>query len=487
MMKPIAPFVAALLLLPFAAPAVRALDEPLTAGSGGVPVPKRTKTVTPEYPAAAQSQGIRGIVILQLVIDPEGKVTQASVVRSVPGLDEAALAAARQWTYESVKVDGKPVSVRLTVPITFAMKLPDMSRQEGIPELRQGATPSFPPGARGPATAAAEVTLDPEGRVGEARITGGEAPWTDAIMAALRTWRFATDGGDATVSFRVQADFIPGEKKEAAKVNLRLDGLRRSEALASTGSGGAPAPPEASSGTPAAAMPAPNAAAPATATPATTTPPVTAARASTPAPATPPGGTTAAPATSAPATPPAAKAGAPVTAGPAASGGSVPGASTSGPATAAPAGSPAAKTAPGAKPPAASSTAAPPVEVVSAPPPPPELESGTSAIRDVTLETGVPDLTKGRRPVVPPFARMSAVGGTVEVQFSVGASGNTLVQSAKGPDLLKTSAEQTVTSWQFHRTRADRILLTAVFNFDGDRAAVNVRPQAPPPAPPPQP
>ena len=130
-------------------------------------------------------------------------------------------------------------------------------------------------------------------------------------------------------------------------------------------------------------------------------------------------------------------------------------------------------------------TVSPPaVEVVTAPPPPPEVESGSSAIRDVTLETGVPDLTKGRRPVVPPFARMSAVGGTVEVQFSVGASGNCLVQSAKGPDLLKSSAEQTVTSWQFHRTRVDRILLTAVFNFDGDRAAASVRPQAPPPAPP---
>ena len=147
----------------------------------------------------------------------------------------------------------------------------------------------------------------------------------------------------------------------------------------------------------------------------------------------------------------------------------------------------AAKTAVGAKPPAASGAAPPPVEVVTAPPPPPEVESGSSAIRDVTLETGVPDLTKGRRPVVPPFARMSAVGGTVEVQFSVGASGNTLVQSAKGPDLLKTSAEQTVTSWQFHRTRVDRILLTAVFNFDGDRAAASVRPQAPAPAPPAQP
>src|SRR6266849_5711601 len=115
---------AVILLTPLAAPVLRAQEEPVTAGSGGVAVPKRTKTVPPEYPPVAQAQGIRGIVILELVIDKEGKVAEARVVRSVPGLDEAALTAARQWAYEVTKVNGKPVSVRLTVPITFAMKLP---------------------------------------------------------------------------------------------------------------------------------------------------------------------------------------------------------------------------------------------------------------------------------------------------------------------------------------------------------------------------
>ena len=72
------------------------------------------------------------------------------MLRSVPPFDEAALTAARQWEYEVTKVDGKPVPVRLTVPITFALKLPDMTREAGIPELRQGAAPRFPPGGQGP-------------------------------------------------------------------------------------------------------------------------------------------------------------------------------------------------------------------------------------------------------------------------------------------------------------------------------------------------
>ena len=163
------PIVAAFLLLGSLAPTLRAQDEPLTAGTGGVPVPKRAKTVPPEYPAEAQAQGIRGIVILELIIDKEGKVAEARTVRSVPGLDEAALTAARQWAYEVTKVDGKPVSVRLTVPITFAMKLPEITRQQGIPELRQGVIPPYPPDAKGPATVVVAATLDAEGRVADAQ------------------------------------------------------------------------------------------------------------------------------------------------------------------------------------------------------------------------------------------------------------------------------------------------------------------------------
>jgi TonB family protein len=433
---------ASFLLLGSLPATLRAQDEPLTAGSGGVPVPKRANTVKPEYPAEAQAQGIRGIVILELVIDKAGKVTDARIVRSVPGLDEAALTAARQWTYEVTKVDGKPVSLRLTVPITFAMKLPDITRQEGIPELRQGVIPPFPPDAKGPATVVAATTLDAEGRVAEAQVVQGEPPWTNALLAALRTWRFATESAEVTLSFRVQADFIPGEKKGPGRVALRLDGVHRSESLVgggpeasaspATGAPAAPAPAvpsakaaPAQEAIPPVAAPAPPAAEPPSATLPATTPPV----------ATPP---------STAASPPA-----------------------------------------DAQSPPAPRTAPPPVEVITAPPPapaPPEPENGTSALRDVVLEAGVPDLAKGRRPVPPPFARMSATSGSVEVQFSVSAGGTCLVQSTSGPDLLKAAAEQTVTSWQFRRTQVQRLFLSALFTFDRDKATAVVRPQAAPPA-----
>jgi hypothetical protein len=77
---------------------------------------------------------------------------------------------------------------------------------------------------------------------------------------------------------------------------------------------------------------------------------------------------------------------------------------------------------------------------------------------------------------------MSGTTGTVEVSFSVSAGGTTALQSATGPELLRFSAEQTVASWVFRRTRADRAYLVALFTYSGDKATAVVRPQQAPAA-----
>jgi hypothetical protein len=124
----------------------------------------------------------------------------------------------------------------------------------------------------------------------------------------------------------------------------------------------------------------------------------------------------------------------------------------------------------------ATSPKAPAVEVITVAPPPEPPENGLSAIRDVTLTPGVPDLTRGRRPVPPPFARMAQATGTVEVAFSVDAAGIASVKGSTGPDVFKRAAEQAVSSWTFRRTRADRIFLRAEFKYTTDAASATVRP-----------
>jgi TonB family protein len=426
---------------------------PLAVGSDGVPVPKKVKDFKPKYPPQAIAQGIRGIVILDLVIDAAGAVESVSVIRSVPGLDDAAVAAAHQWRYEPVKVGGRPTRVRMTVPITFSLALPALARDPGVPELRQGALPTYPEGAQGGGKATVAVMLDAEGRIAaKGAMEGSAEPWTSALMAALETWRFSPGPDDHVLSFQIEASFAPGKGAQANGVTLKATGLKVGDARSAGARPAAPAPTAVPAATTAPKEP------PAPALPAATLPPAPPAALAAPAAAP------AAPPAEAPAAQPPKAQGTPSALPPA---GPLP-----------PAATPRATPAPALPTP-------PPLEVITAPLPPAALENGISAVRDVTLAPGVPELSRGRRPVPPPVARLAGATGIVEVAFSVSAAGTTTVQKVSGPELLKKAAEQAVASWVFHRTRADRAYLVAAFDFAEDRASASVRPQPAPQGPPP--
>jgi periplasmic protein TonB len=79
----------------------------------------------PQYPSAAKSMGITGRVLVRVVVDVAGRVEAGSarVLRSVPGLDAAALAAIVQWRFSSsVDRAGRPVRVILDIPVEFSLR-----------------------------------------------------------------------------------------------------------------------------------------------------------------------------------------------------------------------------------------------------------------------------------------------------------------------------------------------------------------------------
>jgi TonB family protein len=92
----------------------------------------------------------------------------------------------------------------------------------------------------------------------------------------------------------------------------------------------------------------------------------------------------------------------------------------------------------------------------------------------VRVGPGVPDLAAGRRPVVPPLARMRSVTGKVEVRFAVDASGATANVEATGDEALKEAARQAVATWMFRRTSAERLHLAATFDYGAETAAATV-------------
>jgi TonB family protein len=99
---------------------VRANSETFRVG-GEIREPKKIKDVKPFYPADAHAAGVQGIVVIDITVDPEGKVSDAQVLRSIPQLDQAAIDAVRQWKYMPTLLNGTPVSLMMTVWIMFAL------------------------------------------------------------------------------------------------------------------------------------------------------------------------------------------------------------------------------------------------------------------------------------------------------------------------------------------------------------------------------
>ena len=86
---------------------------------GDIHEPRKVLDVAPVYPDIAMKAGVQGIVIIEATLDARGRVVNATVLRGVPVLDEAALEAVRKWVYTPTLVDGVPTPIILTVTVNF--------------------------------------------------------------------------------------------------------------------------------------------------------------------------------------------------------------------------------------------------------------------------------------------------------------------------------------------------------------------------------
>jgi TonB family protein len=94
--------------------------KPLRIGEN-MQVPVKTHNVNPVYPQDAQDAGVQGVVSIEAIIDAEGRVEDARIVRSIPLLDQAALDAVRQWEYMPTLLNGQPVPVLMTMTVNFTL------------------------------------------------------------------------------------------------------------------------------------------------------------------------------------------------------------------------------------------------------------------------------------------------------------------------------------------------------------------------------
>jgi TonB family protein len=88
-------------------------------------LPRTLDAKGPEYPAAERRAGTQGSVTLEVVVRKDGTTGDVAVAQSSgsPGLDSAAIAAARTWRFEpALGEDGQPVDLKVRRALQFKLE-----------------------------------------------------------------------------------------------------------------------------------------------------------------------------------------------------------------------------------------------------------------------------------------------------------------------------------------------------------------------------
>ncbi|MCL2778290.1 MAG: energy transducer TonB [Polyangiaceae bacterium] len=84
--------------------------------------PRLDKQVPPAYSPEARQANVEGVVKLEITVDATGRVIQVRVVKGLGfGLDEAAVTAAKQWSFKPATRCGKAVSYVIKPGVRFQL------------------------------------------------------------------------------------------------------------------------------------------------------------------------------------------------------------------------------------------------------------------------------------------------------------------------------------------------------------------------------
>jgi protein TonB len=190
-------------------------DKPVKA-TGEVKPPKIVNMVEPVYPEDARKQGIEGTVVLEATADIEGKVQAVKVLKGVDVLNQAAMDAVKQWTYEPMMINGKPKPVVFTVTVRFSLKDKGLKTGAGEgtgPKVLKKVEPVYPEEARKKGLEGdviVEATVDEAGKVKEAKVLRGVDGLNQAALDAVKQWTYepvVVDGKPKAVKFTVTIRF----------------------------------------------------------------------------------------------------------------------------------------------------------------------------------------------------------------------------------------------------------------------------------------
>jgi len=107
------------LLFIFTAGILLAQNDVLRLGPGIKP-PQVLHKVEPEFSDQARAEHVQGTVLLEIVVDTDGRATNISVLSPLGfGLDERAIASVEKWRFQPAEKDGHPVRLLATIFVNF--------------------------------------------------------------------------------------------------------------------------------------------------------------------------------------------------------------------------------------------------------------------------------------------------------------------------------------------------------------------------------
>jgi TonB family protein len=91
--------------------------------AAGVTEPKCIRCNGPAYSDAARHAQWEGLVVLNIMVDEQGRVSSVTVVQGAPyQMDQQAENAVKEWHLQPAMLDGKPVSVCTRVEVRLSLK-----------------------------------------------------------------------------------------------------------------------------------------------------------------------------------------------------------------------------------------------------------------------------------------------------------------------------------------------------------------------------
>lgn len=105
-------------------PAATTPTTPVPSSSTNDSPPQRIaeQSPAPQYPASALRKGERGVVLLNVLVDSQGRPSRVSVAErsGSRALDRAAVDAVQRWRFQPALSAGQPVPGEVQIPIEFS-------------------------------------------------------------------------------------------------------------------------------------------------------------------------------------------------------------------------------------------------------------------------------------------------------------------------------------------------------------------------------